>query len=140
MKVTSYAVARPAFYDRNATASIISYRAIVAPHGSTVRCTKTISAGTKAYMEGSTVIIARVTAATTVGSADGYFRLTSGSDTMSVSLGQKFDNTLTTYTVATLLIPLTIYPGEVVDGLTSDASTGGTLYFDMAAKFTVFTS
>ena len=140
MKVTSYAVARPAFYDRNATASIISYRSIAGPHGNTVRCTKTIASGTKAYMEGSTVIIARVTVATVVGNADAYFRLTSGSDTMSVSVGQKFDNTLTTYTVATLLIPLTIYPGEVVDGLTSDASTGGTLYFDMAAKFTVFTS
>lgn len=138
MKVTSYAVARPAYYDRNATAAISSYSGVLAPVTYTIRWTRTIASGKKAYLEVATVVTNRITAAAVVGSAEGFFRLTSGASTIDLVSTQYLSNTVNVITEKSLAIPVTVYAGETIDGYTHDGSTGGTVYIQVACKFTIF--
>jgi len=138
MKVTSYAVARPAYYDRNAIAAISSYGAVVAPAYYVTRWTRTIAAGKKAYIEVATSVINRATVASVAATQEGFFTLTSGASTIDLVSTQSLSNTVGVLTEKSLSIPVTLYAGETLDGKTNDQSTGGTVYLQVAAKFTIF--
>ncbi len=139
MKVTSYAVARPAYYDRNGTASLLAYNANgVAPHAHTQRFTATVASGKKATVELWQVTSWRDLAATTSGVRYVVGTITSG---LTVINGvTTIINSNTTYSQQTsqASMPLTLYAGEVLETSTNDGSTGGSLSFALGAKLTTF--
>lgn len=70
MRVGSFAVARPQYYDRNPIERTGVYSAnAVAPHAATVRFTYTVAAGKKAYADAAFMTVLRDVVATTTGIA-----------------------------------------------------------------------
>lgn len=134
MRISSYAVARPAYYDRNATSSYASYDAPVGPHGNTTRWTITVAVGKKLLVEQATTQVYRTTAATVVMGCGsqiwyvGQIFQTSSSSSNSVGLLDKTN----------LMTGVTLYAGETMYGNTYDGSTGGTVTFTVNYKGTLF--
>ena len=139
MKITSYAVARPAYYDRNASSGVFSYDAAsIAPHALTTRWTTTVAAGKKAIIESGTARLIRQTAATVVGQANIQIVITSG--VTQIDLFNIFTYSNTTNVPITGNVPTssTLYAGETLAATTADSSTGGQLYIGMFGKITTF--
>ena len=139
MKVTSYAVARPSYYDRNAAGDTKRYNAIVGPHAQTTRWTFTVPAGKKAYIEVLSLRISQWTAVTTPGFADCGIELnTSGSPTS--LLYQKLLTAIATlpFSLQTIPLQVSMYPADSVACFTSDTSVGGTVAYLPDARFTTF--
>lgn len=139
MRVSSYAVARPAYYDRAAVSTSQSYGADTAPHATTTRFTTTVAAGTKLIVE----IAQAFTLTTSVAApaARGFSSVVVNAGGTSVDLARVDQIQLATSQVATQqLIPLavTIYAGETVTGSTFNGSTGGTLFHVVAYKGTTY--
>lgn len=139
MKVSSFAVARPAYYDRNASTLIASDQAIYAPHTGTVRSTTTVAAGKKLFIETSSTSLQNITAPTVAGTATSIVRIVSGlfstdpirTDTVtSAALTTIFSNSITGQ--------ITIYVGEQILLITANTSTGGTVNHLCAFKATSF--
>ena len=140
MKVTSYAVARPAYYDRNASSVIQTDLAVYAPHTATVRLTYTVAAGKKMFIETSSTLVQNVTAPTVAGLASAIVRIQNAavqitdpirSDALtSAVLTTIYNNSLTGQT--------TLYAGEQALLITANASTGGTVLHLEAFKATLF--
>jgi len=140
MKVTSYAVARPAYYDRNASSVIQTDLAVYAPHTATVRVTYTVAAGKKMFIETSSTLLQNSTAPTVAGLATSIVRLQNvalqftdpiRSDTLtSAVLTTIYDKSLTGQT--------TLYAGEQALLITANSSTGGTVTHLCAFKATLF--
>ncbi len=134
MKVTSYAVARPAFYDRAAAASTQSINVVVAPHAQTTRFTYTVPANRKAYVENIRVFMNRQTSAATAATmvaaiAAGGVELKYLATTNNTP-GTQFNDMSTAQ--------VTLYPGDVMTGYTIDTSVGGTVNFVIQSKSTEF--
>ena len=140
MKVTSYAVARPNYYDRAATSLIKSYGAVVGPHGATTRWTTTVSAGNKANIENTHGYVDRQTVATTANNVVFWARILSGSDYSTIIFARSDVNTTTMLLDRSVAGAITLYAGEVYEGLTIDGSTGGTCNFSLSTKITTFTA
>ena len=140
MKITSYAVARPAYYDRNAVATYSTYNAgSITPHTYTARWTYTVAAGKKAIMEFATILISTQTVASVNGSREGYLRVTSPS---SATLLYLVHTSNTASSLGFIVYPTqpTFYAADAITGNTFDNSTGGTVYFDINGKFTAYDS
>jgi len=139
MRVGSFAVARPNYYDRNATSTLQNYGVTLSPHTDTTRWTTTVAAGKKLSVELIHIYQERRTVATTPLQVNIQVNITSGATTaLSV-----FTNDLGTATVGTRDYRLvtnvcTLYPGEVIYASTSDASTGGTILFLVVMKGTTY--
>lgn len=138
MRLSSLASARPAYYDRNATTTVLSTGITVAPHSQTTRVTSTIAAGKKAYIEYVYGMMIRVTAATTAGFMQITPRFTSGGTSAILAQVITVTNSLTTAETKTITGTITLYGGEVFDINSQDQSTGGTVYYEIAAKLTNF--
>lgn len=138
MRVASLGVARPAYYDRNATSSIQTYVAIVAPHSFTTRWTTTVASGTKLVVEAATTFVERITAATTAAEVYGRIRITSGANVMVLSAQAFTSNTIAVCYIDKASYGTTLYAGESIAGVTSDGSTGGTAFFEIDFKGTVY--
>ena len=139
MKVSSYAVARPAYYDRAAVSTSQSYGADTAPHVTTTRFTTTVAAGTKLIVEIAQAFTLTTGVATVSGRGFSQVLVNSGGN--SVDLARIDQIQLTTSQAATQqLIPLslTVYAGETVVGQTSNGSTGGTLFHVVGFKGTTY--
>ena len=136
MKVTSYAVARPAYYDRNSATSFQAYDNTVSPHNYTVRWTTTVAAGKKLLVESSYTEVSRSTTATIAGIY--YGRISVGSVYINSVISSS--NVLNAVAVVPLVSAVTVYAAEAIVGATSDQSTGGTLYFNVAYKGTLYDS
>ena len=139
MKVSSYAVARPADYDRNAVSTIQSYGADTAPHVTTTRFTTTVAAGTKLIVEVA-LAFTMTTGVATV-SARGFSQVLVASGGNNVDLSRIDQIQLTTSLAATQqLIPLqlTVYASETVVGNTANGSTGGTMFHVVSFKGTTY--
>lgn len=137
MKVTSYAVARPAYYDRGAISVVQNYSASLAPHAQVTRWTTTVASGRKMNIELANVRLLTDSAATTKSAFDyGSIYITSGLVTFSLC-----DLILNTNTVNTPLyfqmsgVP-TLYAGEIVFAVTASYSTGGVIQYLLAMKAT----
>lgn len=139
MRVSSYAVARPAYYDRNASSIMPSYASFNSPHAATIRYTYTVASGKKALIETSTSYISRYQAATISGyyAADTRITLASGSY-MILHRPVVIDNTLGPAYFGSSTGAVTLYAGETISAETSDGSTGGTVTMILAAKGTLF--
>ncbi len=138
MRISSYAVARPAYYDRNATGTFLSFAGIVAPHAATVRFTTTVAAGKKSYIELAHSYADRQTVAAPGFNSVSWTRVFNGAVYASVifvrvdqnAVGPMFDRVVTGST--------TLYAGEVFESVTIDGSTGGTINWYVSAKLTSF--
>jgi len=137
MKVTSYAVARPAFYDRNAASFGGGYAAVVAPHATTTRISVTVASGKKVILEGVNASVNRQTVATVAGLVNLYANITSVA-------GFRLVDIATTNNIALVrerqfvVVAATIYAGEIFDVYTEDPSTGGTVQYIVQYKGTTF--
>jgi len=138
MKVTSYAVARPGSMDRKSTSILSGYDATVGPHGQTSRTSYTVPANRKANLEYVFARVERVTAATVGGTVFSFQKVYNATDAAVIL-----------FPSANILAPaaiiynqvgsgITVYAAENVSSFTSDASTGGTVYFVWSGKFTEF--
>jgi hypothetical protein len=140
MKVSSYAVGRPAYYDRTATRTAARFaNPFTAPHAQTTRWTVTIASGKKAFMETCIASIV-VDASPTTG---GFQRIQVGT-----SDGTTFSDVLlisqyTTTTTKPILFnstptQLTLYASQTLTAFTQDSSVGGTAEYTVSTQCTVF--
>ena len=138
MKITSYAVARPAYYDRNAVSIVQNYSVSVAPHGNTVRWTTTCSTGKKINIELINVRIVQDVAATVKVSNYCAVYITSGATTFSLADLLNPSNTVGAPVYCQMSGVPTLYAGESAAAATGDASTGGTAQYLVAMKATSY--
>ena len=134
MKVTSYAVARPAYYDRNAASTYQSYDATVAPHAGVTRWTTTVSAGKKLVIE-QFIIGYYVISAGTVAGNYGTQLYVVGQLLATVGSGVNVVAT-NVYSTQTGLVP--VYAGEAIYASTYNYTTGGTVSHLANFKGTTF--
>ena len=126
MKVSSYALGRPAYYDRNPTAVAGSFSNILGPHALTVRWTITASATQKIFFDSGITVVTRYTAATVLGNVGTSIDTPFGN---TITIAFVFSNTLGTQTQSSLAGSLLVLPGASVYGMSFDTSTGGTIYY-----------
>ena len=141
MRVSSLGVARPSYYDRNASPVASQYVAQVAPHASTVRITRTIASGRKDLQElvNLTVIRSGVATATDRQIIDYSVTPSGGSSTVMVRV-------VLWATTAQLkeqyVIPagVTFYSGDIMTISTQDTSVGGDGLYYLSYRATSFDS
>ena len=138
MRVSSYAVARPAYYDRNASSTIGAYVFTVAPHANVVRWTVTVASGKKLLIEGGICTHWAITAPSVAAARFGLIRVNNGSNDFDVAFAMGISATLNLQFSDKATTIATVYAGETVAGTTGDASTGGTVFFDVGIKGTTF--
>jgi len=139
MKVSSFAVARPAYYDRNATSVRNRYNAAISPAGFVTRWTATVGAGKKAYVDQAVAWINTNSLPTVAGYARGYIETTDGTTSVIVCVAQMFTSlTVSTSAVDKATTSITLYSGFVIQSLTADGSTNGTVQYLLDAQYTQF--
>lgn len=138
MRVSSLGAARPAYYDRNATGSYLTYAAALAPAGLTTRWTITVATGKKGLIEYARGFVERRTAATVGGQFTSWLQITSGATTGTLLFCNSFSNTVYTQQQQNLASAITLYAGETLFYQTYDDSTGGTVQYQGDAKVTLF--
>ena len=134
MKVSSYAVARPAYYDRSAASATAYYAANVAPHLITTRWTTTIVAGKKQFVEFSRTSVYRTTLATTAGLYESNISIAG------ISLTSSVDTSVVVGASQALTVTgaITLYAGDSILATTVDQSVGGTVFFIAGYRATEF--
>lgn len=138
MRVSSYAVARPSYYDRNATGSYQTYAATLSPAALTTRWTLTVATGKKGLIEYARGFIERRTAATVAGQYSSWVQITSGATTGTLIFCNSFVNTVYNQQQINLPSAITLYAGETFFYQTYDDSTGGTVAYQGDSKVTLF--
>jgi len=141
MKITSYAVARPQYYDRNAVSTFFSYGATLGPHAPTQRWTTTVAAGKKLLVEQGegfllTVVAAAIPLRVLVQGTitDGTYLTSFIAVDIQQSANLSQCSTLVTYP------GITVYAGETAYGTTYNGSATGTVAFFVGLKGTTFQS
>ncbi|NBT26985.1 MAG: hypothetical protein EBT09_10610 [Actinobacteria bacterium] len=130
MRVGSFAVARPAYYDRSPTAANPAYYGQAVPHAQTTRWTVTNTAAQKMYVDAASITIIRATVPTTSGL---YYAAIFG------PTGQPL--LMVHQSVATVGNPQNISSGgsilvlqsQSITGVTYDDSTGGVVTYGVFA-------
>ncbi len=138
MKVTSYAVSRPAYYDRDATASQGSYDAgLVAPHAFTTRITTTVAAGKKMLVEVLFLSFRRQVAAGTSSSVTLASYAITG---LGTAVMPRVDGVATTVGLmfSVQASDFTLFGAERLDIYSEDQSTGGSMLFSAGFKGVTF--
>lgn len=139
MKVSSFAVARPAYYDRAATSGVSVYGAVnISPHGETTRFTVTIAAGRKAFIEQARFTVQRITIATTNNAIGMIFRNTSGASYTDLIYVSEYIAAVGASVTQGTTGQSTLYAGEVLAALSSDGCTAGALNYFLNCKYTTF--
>jgi len=140
MRVSSYAVARPAAFDRNPVQTVKSLTVFSdSPAGTTVRWTYTVPAGKRALLTSGTINIQRYTVATSVGQLEYYLAISPlGSGRTGFMGFLDNDNTVNRVLRATIGQGPLLNTADVVEALSRDSSTGGTNNVWMSATFTEF--
>ncbi len=139
MKVTSYAVARPAYYDRNSTSTFGLYNDLIAPAGLTTRVTSTVAAGKKLQLEALGCTITTQTVSAPAGRNIALVAISNGvSSADLVRIDATNTNVAGSFRQDVKSLVLTLFAGETVFGQTLDFSTGGTQYFGLFFKGSTF--
>ena len=138
MRLGSLSAARPAYYDRNATSNLQAYTASVAPHADTQRWIVTVATGKKALVEMGVAHSRRTNVAAPVRESAAYLRIDSGATSVNFPITANSNNTIDYTVVYQYSSAPTLYAGESLSGRTYDFSTGGTVYYFVGAKLTVF--
>ena len=140
MKIFSGQPARSSEYDRTPAVKAIFYQASgVAPHIATSRASYTVPAGRKARVTSYKLQTDRATAATTAGKVGVYALYTpSGQGALTVRLSYSLSNTVGfTDEINSPGFDI-LLPGDVLAIYTVDASTGGTMNYDLAVNILEF--
>jgi hypothetical protein len=140
MRVSSFAVARPTYYDRNGTSIVKAYQAYgIAPHAEVQRWIYTAPAGEKAYVEMLQTMVYRQTVAGVASRywSEMFFTPSGGSATKILEVTSQ-SNVVDTQSNIIIAGSMLLFPGDSLEGQTADASTGGTTYVIVSAKFTQF--
>jgi len=141
MKVTSYAVARPANYDRNASSVLQVTDTEYTPHGQTNRGTTTVAAGKKLLVESASIFLLTTLAPTVADRCIATIYILSGSTACYVArLDGYASATLYSNRTSGLVGQPTVYAGEQLLALTLDQSTGGRINYNLNVKATLFDS
>lgn len=139
MKVSSYAVARPAYYDRNATRTAARYAADLGPNSFVVRWTATIAAGKKGFCENAFVLFRTVTLPTAVSWSDVYIYSSDGVTSLTLANIGIYGSTTVYQTIQDKsTVQLTLYAGATLNGATNNQNTGGTATNVVEAQITTF--
>ena len=140
MRVSSLGVARPVYYDRNATTIGKVYEAsTVAPHNTTIRWTYTVASGKAAYVEAANGIMWRDGAATAASLTQIIFNVqTSDAATVSVLQNRTYSNTTNSPVTFAASQLAYLKAGDIFFAATYDGSTGGTWTLGAYTKFTQF--
>lgn len=138
MRVSSFAVARPALYDRNAQSVINFYYAAVGPHAAVSRFSYTVAAGKKLNIEVQFARLSRTVAATVAGQYHAEMSISTGASTILTTSIHTTDNLTTGQVSAFGAPPITVYASESASGITYDTSTGGTVEYYVGHKATLF--
>jgi hypothetical protein len=137
---TDQASDRAIYYDRAPTPKTFEYNAGgVGPHSFTQRWSYTVPASRKAFLEYVGAWVNRVTAASSVGNFSVEVRYTpSGGSFSRILFMSVADNTLQKPYVYFPTQFGYMGPGDVVTGNTQDASTGGTVDYNVGMKVTEY--
>ncbi len=130
MKVTSYALGRPMYYDRNSTVVGGAYYAEVTAHALTTRWTITNTSSQKMFVDSGSISLTRT--GVPAGAAISFGTLQSPSGT-SIIMCPMFTATLGQSTVVAMGGSVYVPPGGVLEGRTADLSTGGFIQFGVFA-------
>jgi hypothetical protein len=125
MKLDYPGAARPDPWDRNPNVPAVWFSAAVAPHGTTQRLTYTVPVQRKTLISGFFLYNSRLVVATTDGDLVWTIRK-NGVAMLTITLRLPTANQ--NYQVA---LPSQLYlaPGDSLEVLTSDSSTGGQVYW-----------
>jgi len=128
------------WYDRNPYHRFQSYmNNNTAPHGVTTRWTYTVPTGKKAFVEGAQTYIHRITAAAPVGLVQVVIYVTpSGGGMSAFLLSQLITNNVGDKDHTEIGGGPVLYPGDAIEGQTSDVSTGGTTNLNITTEITEF--
>ena len=126
MKVSSYALGRPSYYDRTPVATAGSFSNILGPHALTSRWSITASATQKIFFDSGIVVATRYTAATVLGAAGATIDTPFGN---TITVAYLLSNTVGTQYQSSLAGSLLVLPGATVYGMSFDGSTGGTVNY-----------
>jgi len=139
MKVSSYSVARPAHYDRNATRTTQRYAAVIGPNSYVVRWTATIAAARKGFCENAFVLFRTETLPTAVDWCDVFVYSSNGTTSLTLAnitfLGS---TTVKQIYQDKSTVQITLYAGDTLNGSTNNANTGGTATNVVEAQITTF--
>ena len=140
MRVSSFAVARPAYYDRAAAGGRSRFYGTVAPHAQTLRFTVTIAAGKKAFAELVAVRVAQASVSTVTSRADSVIDSTDGVTNTSLAYAAVYTSTVSAnqYVFNASPSQQTLYAGDALKAYTEDGSTGGTVLYVVDARYTTF--
>ena len=106
--------------------------------GDTNRISITIAAGKKAIVETASITVRRTSAAAPVGLVWDYLSVNDGTNNVLFMSGFLNNNTVDTFDRALLPAQFTLYAGHILQGNTSDASTGGAAWHHLVIKGTIF--
>jgi len=139
MRVSSYAVARPNYYDRNPASVQSVYQADIAPNGNTERFTRTIAAGKSGYIESLYCGAYRSSAAAVLGTVVAFIETVTSDATPAYKSYIIYSSaTLNSQTFQSATSVGLLQAGDIIRGYQFDTSTGGTNSFFMNCKLTLF--
>jgi len=140
MKVSSFAVARPTYWDRNATSNIQNGNTgAVGPHGEATRWTVTIAAGKKAFVDAASLDTCRYTVSSVAGLYYSAIRFTPSGGSACTILGhQALNNLVGSSVTLNLGGSLLALAGDALTAIDAFDSTGGTINFSQQMHYIVF--
>lgn len=126
------------WFDRNPNITNLSYFNVNGPHTETVRITYTVGGSRLAFVQAVGFYINRQTAAGAIGEVK--VRLNHNNLTTSIGIYQlaMVDNTLNKPFYSTWLYPLYARPSNIITISSVDASTGGTVYYELMLSLVEF--
>ena len=139
MRVGSFAVARPNYYDRSATTKSTEYAGTTGPHAVTQRYTFTVASGYKAYVESCVTLATVATVATTRTAVyASQYVVTDDSGAADLAIVKIYGNTLGQQLLNVVSGVSLLNAGNQLVASTSDTSTGGTIDYILSVKYTQF--
>lgn len=133
------AIARPAYYDRDAIPVTMEYNQIVAPHAAVVRVSYSPPGGYAAFVEVVTMLLLRSSAAGAANPANDQVRLNPFyGGVVIVAINFMQSNVISDQRTAIVTSYGYMAYGDVLDGLTYDSSVGGTMQHAIFMKGTEF--
>lgn len=139
MRVASLGVARPAYYDRNATSVVNQYSGTLTQHTNTTRWTYTVASGKKLLVETLEVFDLTVTAAAAPLRLAVAIQVTSGASNFSLArVDHQQSASTTTPTFVCMQAATTLYAGETIYSPTFMDSVTGSVFMSSSSKGTLY--
>lgn len=131
---------RPAHYDRNPRVVTMGHQgAGIAPHTTTIRTTYTVPAGKKTFIESASAFLVRDVVAGTPGRSRAYMDVTpSGGSGVIVAYAAIHQGTLGDASRSASSPLGTMFPGDVLRILSTDAAVGGSCEYASHAMLVEF--